>query len=247
MSTYKIGRNDACPCGSGRKYKHCCLNRPIQKQSDLILQKSCDDEDSVFSPEEPSDYGEPKLESSYLQQQPFKHISSPRLLYSMLLMPNIEKIAAEFTNRILNRGRCEAQQIYECQTIEELLQIMASTPDPLNHNLLVAKLLAKRDISVPAILDAFRNSVNATFLELGVRIIYWSGVDCTNTVVELIRNGPRRAYMVSLLCMVLGMMHRNEYAKLLWDYYHFLKERFPDESYSDGPLIGLLELLPENK
>lgn len=23
----KIGRNDACPCGSGKKYKHCCLNR----------------------------------------------------------------------------------------------------------------------------------------------------------------------------------------------------------------------------
>lgn len=23
-----IGRNDPCPCGSGRKYKHCCLKRP---------------------------------------------------------------------------------------------------------------------------------------------------------------------------------------------------------------------------
>ena len=23
----KTGRNDPCPCGSGRKYKHCCLNR----------------------------------------------------------------------------------------------------------------------------------------------------------------------------------------------------------------------------
>jgi hypothetical protein len=23
----KIGRNDPCPCGSGRKYKHCCLNK----------------------------------------------------------------------------------------------------------------------------------------------------------------------------------------------------------------------------
>ena len=22
----KPGRNDPCPCGSGRKYKHCCLN-----------------------------------------------------------------------------------------------------------------------------------------------------------------------------------------------------------------------------
>ena len=24
----KIGRNDRCPCGSGRKYKQCCLNKP---------------------------------------------------------------------------------------------------------------------------------------------------------------------------------------------------------------------------
>ena len=23
----KIGRNDPCPCGSGRKYKHCCLTK----------------------------------------------------------------------------------------------------------------------------------------------------------------------------------------------------------------------------
>jgi len=23
----KIGRNDNCPCGSGKKYKRCCLNR----------------------------------------------------------------------------------------------------------------------------------------------------------------------------------------------------------------------------
>jgi len=23
---YKIGRNDLCPCGSGKKFKHCCIN-----------------------------------------------------------------------------------------------------------------------------------------------------------------------------------------------------------------------------
>jgi preprotein translocase subunit SecA len=26
-SESKIGRNDLCPCGSGKKYKHCCLNK----------------------------------------------------------------------------------------------------------------------------------------------------------------------------------------------------------------------------
>lgn len=33
---FKIGRNEPCPCGSGRKYKHCCLvaarNRRNQQQ-----------------------------------------------------------------------------------------------------------------------------------------------------------------------------------------------------------------------
>jgi transposase-like protein len=24
----KVGRNEPCPCGSNRKYKHCCLNQP---------------------------------------------------------------------------------------------------------------------------------------------------------------------------------------------------------------------------
>ena len=28
----KIGRNDKCPCGSGKKYKHCCLPREIKAQ-----------------------------------------------------------------------------------------------------------------------------------------------------------------------------------------------------------------------
>ncbi|MCB9338662.1 MAG: SEC-C domain-containing protein [Lewinellaceae bacterium] len=23
----KVGRNDPCPCGSGKKYKKCCMNK----------------------------------------------------------------------------------------------------------------------------------------------------------------------------------------------------------------------------
>ena len=25
----KIGRNDPCPCGSGKKYKHCCIGSKV--------------------------------------------------------------------------------------------------------------------------------------------------------------------------------------------------------------------------
>lgn len=28
LKTLKVGRNDPCPCGSGRKFKKCCLFKP---------------------------------------------------------------------------------------------------------------------------------------------------------------------------------------------------------------------------
>ncbi len=30
----KIGRNHSCPCGSGKKYKHCCL--PLEKEGKIL-------------------------------------------------------------------------------------------------------------------------------------------------------------------------------------------------------------------
>ena len=34
---YKIGRNDPCPCGSGKKYKNCCLDSG--KYENLVLKE----------------------------------------------------------------------------------------------------------------------------------------------------------------------------------------------------------------
>ena len=35
MVDEKIGRNEPCPCGSGRKYKHCCLRTPAVPEESL--------------------------------------------------------------------------------------------------------------------------------------------------------------------------------------------------------------------
>jgi methionyl aminopeptidase len=32
MMKFKVGRNDPCPCGSGRKYKKCCIGKEISHQ-----------------------------------------------------------------------------------------------------------------------------------------------------------------------------------------------------------------------
>lgn len=49
--TYNVGRNDPCPCGSGRKYKKCCLN----KSKPMPL--------SLISFEEPKDVAPPLTQS----------------------------------------------------------------------------------------------------------------------------------------------------------------------------------------
>ena len=35
MKTAKIGRNDPCPCGSGKKYKQCCEGKAAEKTTFL--------------------------------------------------------------------------------------------------------------------------------------------------------------------------------------------------------------------
>jgi hypothetical protein len=35
----KIGRNEPCPCGSGKKYKHCCLGKKAAAKN-LTISKS---------------------------------------------------------------------------------------------------------------------------------------------------------------------------------------------------------------
>lgn len=35
----KIGRNDPCPCGSGKKFKKCCANKPLGPRK-ITVQKA---------------------------------------------------------------------------------------------------------------------------------------------------------------------------------------------------------------
>jgi hypothetical protein len=43
----KIGRNDPCPCGSGKKYKRCCINKPVED-----VQDTQDTDESMMESEE---------------------------------------------------------------------------------------------------------------------------------------------------------------------------------------------------
>ena len=92
------------------------------------------------------------------------------------------------------------------------------------------------------ILDELKNKPNDTFIELAMKIIYDSKIDFSLDLLKLIRLPIKNAYALSLVCLLLGMIGSKDNIKPLWDCYHFFKERYPHESYAQGPLIGLYEL-----
>lgn len=36
LKSMKVGRNDPCPCGSGKKFKKCCLVLVKEKESEIM-------------------------------------------------------------------------------------------------------------------------------------------------------------------------------------------------------------------
>ena len=38
----KVGRNDPCPCGSGKKYKKCCIDKPVPETAQYSLSRYLD-------------------------------------------------------------------------------------------------------------------------------------------------------------------------------------------------------------
>ncbi len=98
------------------------------------------------------------------------------------------------------------------------------------------------------ILQELKEPQNDSFVELAVRILLMSGTDCSQEIIDIIKSGNnRKAYAISILCVLLGF-YDNEYAeKLLWDYYHYLKFKYPNDTYSDGPLLGLIEIRERRK
>jgi len=235
-----VGRNDPCPCGSGKKYKRCCIDAASaetypEKIHPIILVNTV------------SDYGTPKADEAFFTNNPLplpdEAMSAPRLLYSCLLRPEVEALAGDVARSFISRGKGERSKIERTNNAAGLIAILKQDPDPLNHRVLMDKLLDLREATVPMLIAELGQVQNDCFVEQAIRIIYESKIDCSSALLKLIASSAIDVYALSLICMVLGMMGCQEALKPLWDRFHFFKERYPKENFSQGPWLGLYELV----
>jgi hypothetical protein len=244
-----IGRNDPCPCGSGKKYKKCCMTTDDASMGDQRdAPRKAKHDDDFLPPDAVPDYGPPFTNESFFDENDVHEISAPRLIYSCLLYPEVDKLANTVARQIVFRGKEELQRIETAKDAESLIGIMRNNPDMLNHEPLIEKMVEEKVRCVPMILQGLAELQNSSFVELAIRVLHRSGTNCSKEIISIIKSGNnRRAYAISVLCVLLGFFD-NEYSeKLLWDYYHYLKFNYPNNTYADGPLLGLIEIRERRK
>ena len=242
MENKKVGRNEICPCGSGKKYKKCCYAKISSEKN-----RNLDDIHPILLLYDNIDYGTPILDSTFFKSNNVHEISAPRLLYSCLLNPELEKIASMYVAQIVDRGAEESTIIESTENVDNLIDLMKRGVDSLNEEKLISKLLLYKKNSMPLIFNELKKPHRAQFVELAVKIIHSSQINCSREIMEILQHFQIRAYSASLLCMLIGFYDEKESEKLLWNYFNYFKEHFPNETYSDGPLLGLSEIRERKK
>ncbi len=117
MRRRTISRNEPCPCGSGKKYKKCCYGKERKHQ---------------FLPSyDEIDYGSPILDENFIAFNTLHEISAPRLLYSTLLMPKVEKEAEKIAGKFIERGKEELKTFEGITDVSELINVMRQSSDSL--------------------------------------------------------------------------------------------------------------------
>ena len=235
----KVGRNDPCPCGSGKKYKKCCLDKLSSKSNVLVNHN--------LSKDLRLDYGVPILEDNFFRLNKFNDISAQRLIYSSLVMPEVEKFAYQTASRLKGLSTSKSAAIDQAKDAAELIKLANQKLDLIDHVPFMEKALQYRDKFIQLLFDELKISREDAFVELAIRFIKRTKFDYSNEIINLIEKDLSNAYYISIFCVLLGFYPNDKVEKLLWDYFHIFKDNYPNESYQDGPFLGLLELREQKK
>lgn len=134
------------------------------------------------------------------------------------------------------------RQINAAKTEDDLFKLMRKPMSGRNRKMLNDKILEYEEMMLPYIKEKAIRSGQDYFIENACRFFIRCGADCCEWIMEEYRN-VRNEYMKSLLCLVLGIRGNENVIPFLVDEVVRFEYQYPPESFEQGPLIGLAELL----
>jgi tetratricopeptide (TPR) repeat protein len=121
-TTLKVGRNDPCPCGSGKKYKKCCMPKDEEQKSETQSDESMDitapSDNQKQQPQSDETENNFNRASNLMEKSQFDQASR---VFRMIILTDKDNYKA-----ITGYGRCLAEMgMYEdaCKYFEKALEI----------------------------------------------------------------------------------------------------------------------------
>jgi len=108
----KIGRNNPCPCGSGKKYKHCCIEKRSMGQVVLDEIAEAAKEREFSSLEELNAFAAQQMEVQNKRSLPEFCGLSPDQMYHLLHTPFTAPETVRFANDVESTGNSGIMRIF---------------------------------------------------------------------------------------------------------------------------------------
>ncbi len=80
--------------------------------------------------------------------------------------------------RVIKRGEEELNRIKTAGDVKTLIDIMKESPDSINHESLMNRLVEEKAQSVPLVLRELKEPQYDSFVEIAVRTIHRTGINC---------------------------------------------------------------------
>ena len=100
----KIGRNDLCPCGSGKKYKKCCLGKEtsaVESIMQLVNKEEAAASETVAEKEEPVAQPEVKLTLATLRKKVSRDLNWEHPAHEQLALHLIESMRESYDRELI--------------------------------------------------------------------------------------------------------------------------------------------------
>lgn len=264
----KTGRNDPCPCGSGKKYKKCCMNKDrLEAQKDRKDESrfaeefrkyiANHNEADLFSEEEEYEVFAPIEVDRIPDYGPFPHghilfdqnelnnfkISNPELFYDELScgMEHQEEL-----DTLAREVKMPGREIGKKTEYSDDPKVFFGSFDELTcigHYASAMKKAAEFGQDAGHFISERLIETESEHLaEMFVKMLHFSPCDFRQDILAVMNAPPKSPYVLSILCIELSYYNIREDADMIWNCYNFFMEYYPDTSLSDGPVIALTRM-----
>ncbi|WP_449603022.1 SEC-C metal-binding domain-containing protein [Paenibacillus sp. Marseille-Q9583] len=165
----KIGRNDLCPCGSGKKYKKCCLGKEtsaVESIMQLVNKEEAAASETVAEKQEPVAQPEVKLTLATLRKKVSRDLNWEHPAHEQLALQLIESMRESYDRELIwealvlwngysRKTKPAVKKMGSfCAAIEFILS------EEYGFSLTQADLAAKHEVTTPTISRKVKEMLN---------------------------------------------------------------------------------------